>query len=817
MFQSLSDPSAITRSRITNRNVDECRFFIFRAADRRHAHFVCELQSVTIPGRPATAIMTCHMTLARGARLGPYEIVGLLGVGGMGEVYRSWDPRLRREIAIKILPPDVSTDPERLRRFEQEAHATGALNHPNILAIYDIGTQDGTPYVVTELLEGKTLRRRLAEGNLLLHKAIDYAVQIADGLNAAHERGIIHRDLKPENLFVTSAERLKILDFGLAKIMSGAGSHGGSAAQTESGMIVGTIGYMCPEQLRAGQIDERSDIFSLGAVLYEMVTGKHAFDAGSAADTISAILNKDPLPLMDSQKRIPVEAQRVIWRCLEKRPENRFQSAQDLIFALKEVEERIQQAQTPVGVTWSREAVPSPSSQSVAVLPFVDMSPEQDFEYFCDGMAEELINALGRVEGLRVASRSAAFQFQGKGQDTRKIGEQLNVGAVLEGSVRKAGNKLRITAQLVNAAQGQHLWSERYDREMDDVFQIQDEIAESIVSALKVKLALEIKESLIKRYTDNLDAYNHYLKGRYHYNKMVAQSFRKAIECFQSAIDLDPHYAPAYAGQAFCYVLGGVWLPSLQSLPLAKQCALKAVELDDSLGEVHGALGLVRFAYDLDWSGAGAELKRAIQMNPESGLDRIWHAVYLAALGRFDEAIKEAKKGTELDPLSHFVNAVCGCVFLLASEYEQAIEQLRKTLDLDPAVFQGHYWLGCSYELCERKDEAIVEFLEAARLTGETPENLSALADAYSTLDWKGYWEKQLEILLLKAKATYASPFIIAQVCARLHRQDETFEWLQRACKERTWGVVWVPVNPLFSEYRSDARFTSFVKALGLS
>jgi serine/threonine-protein kinase len=760
--------------------------------------------------------MVNNMALDRGSRLGPYEIVGLLGVGGMGEVYRSWDPRLRREVAIKILPSDFSADPERLRRFEQEAHATGALNHPNILAIYDIGTQEGIPYVVTELLEGKTLRNRLAEGSLPPRKAIDYAVQIAEGLKAAHEKGIIHRDLKPENLFVTTAERVKILDFGLTKITGVLGSSGGSAVQTESGMIVGTIGYMSPEQLRAGKTDDRSDLFSLGAVLYEMVMGRHAFDAGSVVDTISAILNEDPLPLADSQKRIPVEMQRVIWHCLEKRPEDRFQSAQDLVFALKEVEGRLQPSQTHEGASSSREAAASPFSRSIAVLPFVDMSPEQDQEYFCDGMAEELINALGRVEGLRVASRSAAFQFQGKGQDTRKIGEQLNVGTVLEGSVRKAGNRLRITTQLVNAAEGHHLWSERYDRDLHDVFEIQDEIAQSIVGALKVKLALGSQAPLIKRGTENLEAYNHFLKGRHYYNKMAAHDFRKAIECYQAAIDLDPDFAPAYAAQAVCHVLGGVWRTSSESLRLAKQTALKAVEIDDTLSEVHGALGLVRFAYDLDWPGAEREFKRAIQLNPDSAFARSWYSICLLALGKLEVSIEEAKRATELDPLSHFINALFGCVLLFAGEYDRAIEQLRKTLELDPAVMQARYWLGCAYEQSQRNEEAVAEFLETARLSGEAPVKLSALADAFSSNGWKAYWEKQLELLLLKGKETYVSPFVIAQVYARLGQVDEMFDYLQKAYEERTWGVVWISVSPIFSQYRSDARFASLVKALGL-
>src|SRR5260221_5954064 len=448
------------------------------------------------------------MSLAPGTRLGPYEILSLLGAGGMGEVYKARDPRLDRDVAIKVLPESMAGDPSRLHRFEQEARSVAALSHPNLVAIFGVGTGD-RPYLVTELLDGETLRSVLERGPVSLKRAAEVALQLVAGLTAAHDRGVVHRDLKPENIFVTRAQGVKILDFGLAKATSPAEARLHDvdvtrASATLAGLVMGTAGYMSPEQVRGQAADPRSDIFATGAILYEMVTGQRAFQGASPADTMSAVLREQPMDLVLRSGTPPALA-RLVRRCLEKDPQERFQSARDLRFAIESISDAHPVAPAPV-----KKA----DEKSIAVLPFANMSADAENQFFSDGLAEELINALARLPGLQVASRTSAFRFRGGDVDIREIGRQLQVATVLEGSVRRAGNRLRVTAQLISVADGYHLWSERYDREMADVFAIQDEIVESIVKAIAPALAGDAKKA-VRRPTDNLEAYELYLKGRH--------------------------------------------------------------------------------------------------------------------------------------------------------------------------------------------------------------------------------------------------------------------------------------------------------------
>jgi serine/threonine protein kinase len=461
------------------------------------------------------------MVLSAGTRLGSYEILAAIGAGGMGEVYRAHDPRLGRDVAIKVLPAALSADADRLRRFEQEARAAAALNHPNILTVHEIGTHDGQPYIVSELLEGKTLRDALGHGALPVKKAIDYALQISQGLAAAHEKRIVHRDLKPENLFVTKESRVKILDFGLAKLTEAAVAGVSEtmvatrAGDTVPGMVLGTVGYMSPEQVRGHAVDHRSDMFSFGAILYEMLSGARAFSGDTAADTMSAILREQP-PDLRLRTSTPPSLARIIHRCLEKDPSDRLQAARDLHFAIELISEV--QSAAPTLQAHTHE-------QSIAVLPFANMNADPDSQYFSDGLSEELINAMTQLGGLRVAARTSAFRFRGRDVDIREIGRQLNVAAVLEGSVRRAGTRLRITAQLLNVADGYHLWSERYDRALDDVFEIQDDITTSIVRALEPTL-LGRHRSLIERHSANVEAFEQYLKGQQLWYQRTPQNLR---------------------------------------------------------------------------------------------------------------------------------------------------------------------------------------------------------------------------------------------------------------------------------------------------
>ncbi len=496
------------------------------------------------------------MKIQIGDRLGPYEILAQLGAGGMGEVFRATDTRLLRDVAVKILPSDFAEDEERMRRFEQEARAQGALSHPNILAIYDFGVQDQIAYIIVELLVGETLRSLMMHEQLSARSAVHYAVQISSGLAAAHERGIIHRDLKPENIFVTRDGIIKILDFGLAKLRkvepNQTASQLPTTPNTDPGILLGTVAYMSPEQVRTQEVDARSDIFSFGALLYEMLAGKRPFTGGSSADLMSAIL-RDEADYNELKNKVPAELLHVLAHCLEKNPSNRFQSARDLTFALRMIEANL-------FLQSSKEQIRTKSdvlAHSIAVLPFIDMSPQKDHEYFCDGLAEELITALTKIQDLRVASRTSAFQYKKHQADIREIGRQLNVETILDGSVRKSGNRLRITAELINTADGYHLWSEKYDRDMEDIFFIQDEMARTIVQTLHLKLVgaadqgleKDLSESydrldqlfpkLVRRYTDNIEAYNLYLKGRHFWKFRTHAGLNKSIEYFQQAIDKD--------------------------------------------------------------------------------------------------------------------------------------------------------------------------------------------------------------------------------------------------------------------------------------
>src|SRR5262245_26085795 len=588
------------------------------------------------------------MLLAAGSRLGPYEVVSLLGAGGMGEVYRARDPRLGRDVAIKVLPESLATDQTRLDRFEQEARAVAALSHPNVLAIFDIGRAQ-PPFIVTELLDGETLRALIDRGPLAPRPTIDLALQLVAGLAAAHARGIVHRDLKPQNVFVTRDGVVKILDFGLAKTMtSDTSNHAADqqATMTSAGIILGTVGYMAPEQVRGENVDPRADLFAVGAILYEMATGDRAFKGDSPADTMSAVLREQP-PDLSVRTGTPPALSRIVRRCLEKSVHDRFQSARDLAFALQSISHGHEAAAAP------RKS----ESMSVAVLPFANMSADAENQYFSDGLAEELINALTRLPGLQVASRTSAFRFRGREADIRQIGGELQVATVLEGSVRRAGNRLRVSAQLTNAADGFHIWSERYDREMADVFAIQDEIVEAIVKALAPALVGDAKTAG-RRPTENLEAYELYLKGRHYWHQRSPANLQAAIQCFERVITLDPEYALAYAGIADCYAIYRVygWYPAEKSRPPTLAAVARAMELDPSLAEVHYSQALAIYYFDRHWRGAEAHLRRALAINPQLAMAQGYLAIILASDYRYEEALLESQRALALDPYSAFVH-----------------------------------------------------------------------------------------------------------------------------------------------------------------
>ncbi|MBI3697620.1 MAG: protein kinase [Acidobacteria bacterium] len=561
------------------------------------------------------------MPLPAGMRLGPYEILAPIGAGGMGEVYRARDSRLGREVAIKVLPEHLAQDPQALARFEREAKAVAALSHHNILAIHDVGREQGVSYAVTELLEGDTLRSGLDRGPLPWRKAVEIGVAVAEGLSAAHAKGIIHRDLKPGNIFLTSDGRVKVLDFGLARFNPPSAAQSEPVAQTatEAGTVMGTPGYMSPEQVRGVPVGPGSDIFSLGCVLYEMVSGRRAFSGKTPVETLSAVLKDHPAELASSGKQIPLELDRLISHCLEKNPEERFQSARDLAFDMKSILGGSGVASPPA---------PGKALDSIAVLPFANASREPDAEYLSDGITESIINSLAQIAQLRVMPRSTVFRYKGQEVDPQAVGRELNARMVLTGRVILRGETLVVGMELVDVAQGSQLWGERYNRKLADIFAVEEEIARKISESLRMRLSGEEKKRLAKRFTENTEAYQLYLKGRHYWVKRTPDSMKKGIEYFQQAIEKDPGYALAYAGVADCYSILSTYgaVSPREGWAKAKAAAAAAVALDPELAEGHTSLAFIRGFADWDWVAAEEECRRAIELNPAYWVAPYWYA-----------------------------------------------------------------------------------------------------------------------------------------------------------------------------------------------
>ena len=699
-------------------------------------------------------------TFVHGSRLGPYEILSPLGAGGMGVVYRARDSRLGREVAVKVLPPEVAHDPDRVARFEREARAVAALSHPNILSIHDFDTSGGIAFAVTELLEGHTLRERLGEGALPVSKAVEAGSQIARGLAAAHEKGIVHRDLKPENVFLTNDGRVKILDFGLARQGPGGAGAGETtlaappAPGTTPGMVLGTIGYMAPEQVRGLPADHRSDIFAFGCVLHEMLSGARAFRGDTGAEAMAAILKEDPPDLPIGPRRIPPALDRIVRRCLEKRPEERFQSARDLAFALENVSDV-----APAPSEAAADEVPS-----IAVLPFADMSSARDQDYFCEGIAEELIHALTKLPNLRVASRTASFMFKGKTAELAAIAQQLKVSTVLEGSVRKAGERLRVSVQLVKAADGFHLWSERYDRDINDVFAIQDDIAEKVVIALRLVLGEREKRALSRTQTTHVEAYDCYLRGRKLFYMAGRRNQAEAIKQFEQAVALDPDYALAFAGIADA--AGMLFMhhgSAPENLERAERASLKALDLAPHLAECHASRG---FAASLSrrYEEAEREFRTALALDPV-----LFEAAYLfgrmrVAQGRLPEAAELFGQAFEIRSESHDIPLLLTWIYRGLGRSAEALEMAERGVanaqryaaanphDPRPLYLgagglivlgrraEGLAWAGRAYEMGPTDDGILYNLACVYAAAGETERALTclegAVANGFSGRDW---------------------------------------------------------------------------------
>jgi len=740
-----------------------------------------------------------------GRAISHYKILEKLGEGGMGVVYKAEDTKLKRTVALKFLPFELTRDPEAKERFIHEARAASALNHPNICVIHEIDEVENQSFIAMELIEGQTLKDRTSSRPLKLDEAIDVAIQVLEGLREAHEKGIVHRDINSANIMITSRGQVKIMDFGLAK-------QAGLAGVTKLGTSVGTIAYMSPEQARGEAVDQRTDIWSLGVVLYEMISGQLPFAGEFDQVVIYSILNQEARPIVSHDQVVTAGVKEIVRRALAKGPDDRYQCAADMLADLKLFKGK------PESATLREGPALRARQRSIAVLPFANLSADKEQEYFCDGMAEEIINALTNVEGLRVVARTSAFMFKDKPEDTREIGRKLNVETLLEGSVRKAGNRLRITAQLINVGDGYHLWSERFDRELADVFAIQDEISLAIVGKLKVRLLGDEKKKIIKRYTQDLEAYDLYLKGRYHWNRRTPDALRKAIGHFEQVIQKDPEFALAHAGLADCYsMLAQVCvLPPKEVFPKAKALVSKALEIDETLAEAHTSLGFVLSRFDWDWTGAEREFRRAIELNPNYATAHQWFAMMLLELGRTSEAIQEIDKALELDPLSLIINTAAGAVYAHTGREDKAVEQAGKILDLDPTFGFAHEILVDVNERRGKYDEAVEGQLKVYSFAGFlNQQEIAALREAYASSGWNGFLRAWLNIVHRKAEQGQVLYYGMASLYARLGDTEKAIECLEKAYQEHDFSLSGVLVDDDFEKLRSDPRFVQLLRKMG--
>jgi serine/threonine-protein kinase len=742
-----------------------------------------------------------------GKTISHYEILEKLGEGGMGIVYRAEDTKLKRIVALKFLRPQAFGTEEQKERFIREAQLTASLDHPHICTVYEIDESDDQIFISMAYTEGVTLKERIRGGPLQIDDAVRLAVQVSRGLAAAHEKDIVHRDIKSTNIMITTSGHAKIMDFGLAKITGG-------KEISKTTAPIGSAAYMSPEQARSESVDRRTDIWSLGVVLYEMVSGQLPFQADFEPAVVYSILNEDVVPLSELQPEVHPDLERIVDRMLAKDADARYGSVLDVLDDLSIMKEKLDSQD---GVERRARKKKEPS---IAVLPFSDMSPHKDQEYFCDGIAEEIINALAKVEGMRVVARTSSFLFKGGNEDIRDIGRRLKVEAVLEGSVRKAGNQLRITTQLTKAADGFHMWSERYDREMEDVFAIQDDITLAIVNKLKVTLLGEDWATSARRHTPDLEAYNMYLNGRFFWNKRTEGGYQKGLAYFERAITKDPTYALAYVGIADCYDLLGWYdyVSPTEAFPKARAAARKALELDDSLAEAHASLGWISINYDWDWAAGESDYLRAIELNPSYATVHQWYAEYLSYMGRHDEAIAEGERAHELDPLSLIINNDLGQVFYFARQYDRAVEQLRKTLEMDPNFTIAHFFTVLALTEKGEYNEALRDVQKAMELSGGGDPLIVALLGTVNA--FAGEKEKA-KVVLGKLTALscrrYVSPFWLALVHVGLGETDRSFEWLENAFEERDHWLETSRVHPMLDSLRSDPRYGDLLDRMGFT
>jgi len=783
-----------------------------------------------------------------------FRITEKLGAGGMGVVYKAFDTRLDRPVALKFLPDHLTRDSQALERFRREARAASALNHPGICTIYDIGEQDGRAFIAMEFIDGETLRNRIYGKALPLEQTLTLGIQIAEALDAAHAEGIIHRDIKPANIFVTKRGQSKVLDFGLAKLVpkgmavTGDGPDAGVADSSSiAGIISGTPAYMSPEQVRGDNLDPRTDIFSLGLILYEMCTGRQAFGAATPGMIIEAVLTRSPIPPHTINPEIPPRLEEIIDKALHKNRDERYQHAADIRDDLQRLERssdslpasKAPQKQTlsapelaatpahPTGTqptsasqtgTLRSKRVSKKTIDSLAVLPFENLSRDPEHEYLSDGITGSLINVLAGVPKLRVMAQSTVFRYKSRLMDPRAVGSELDVRAVLTGRIMQSGGSLRIGTELVDVATGSRLWGAQYDRASGDIFAIQDEISQEISEKLRLKLTRADKKRLTKRQTDDHEAYRLYLKGRHHWNRWTEDGFYKAIEYFEQASKRDPTYALAHSGIADSYVLLGwnSYLPPKDAFPKAKTAAMGALGLDPDLGEARAPLAAVLWLNDWDWPEANAEFERSIALNPAYPTSNHWHAEYLMTIGRHDEAITRMKKSQELDPLSLIIGDAIGWAYYMARRFDESIEQLRRTVELDPHYPVTYWVLGLALRSIGRLEEAIVEAERSVMLSGGSPIMRAALAQTLAMASEQTRAHQILDDLVELSRQRYVSPYFLSGIYLGLGQHDRAMEYLEKAHKERAHWLLYLHIDPSMDGLRSIPRFQELLLRIGL-
>jgi serine/threonine-protein kinase len=788
-----------------------------------------------------------------GTLIGHYRIESLIGVGGMGEVYLARDERLGRKAALKLLPDNLTTDEAQLSRFKNEARSASALNHPNILTVYEISAEGDRQFIAMEFIEGATLRASITSGRINPHAALEIAVQVASALAAAHQAGVVHRDIKPENIMLRPDGYVKVLDFGIAKLTEhrpASDDHTTETTatlQTRPGLVLGTAHYMSPEQARGQKVDARSDIWSLGVVLYEMVGGRPPFPGETPSDCIAAILTTEPPPLSGVLADVPLKLESILQKALRKNSDGRYQTIKEMLAELRILKAKLETegslSQTRPGGDSNASEIKRPkrgvlvtlgvalfaaaaaacfffffvpaaltNEKSIAVLPFENLSEDKSNAYFADGIQDEILTRLSKIADLKVISRTSTEKYKSKPDNLREIAKQLGVSNILEGSVQKAADQVRVSVQLINATTDGHLWAESYDRKLTDVFKVETDIAKTIAETLQANLTGSEEHAISVKPTANAAAYQSYLKGRFFWGRRSGDNIPKAIEYFEEAIRQDPNYALAYAGLAEAWItLPGHASARLQDVkPKAKEAALKSLQIDDTLAGAHTALAQVLF-FDLDFAGAMKEFQRAIDLDPNYATAHHWYANGpLLALGRFDEAIVEGARAVELDPLSPIINVNQANNSIIAGRYDEAIQQIRKALELDPEFGYAHSNLGLALEFKGDLPGAIAEFRRAHQLNGD-PLSLAYLGNLYGKTGNVTEAANILTELEQLTKTKYVSAYAFALVQAGLGNRAEALRWLEKCYADRSQEIGYVRVDRLLDSLRDDPGFQNLV------